>query len=290
MAALKDTKALIIDIRRNGGGSPDAVAYLVSFFLDGSKPPMLINDFVEPHAGHERVHNAPVLQREDADLLSRQAGLRADQPRALSPAAKSSPTTCRRSSSARWSARPPAAAPIPAASCRSVRSSAIFMPDGRPVNPVTKTNWEGVGVIPDIATPVEDALKVALERLGQKPAAKDIDALSQAKLFQPRTTPYPGGEAALRRIVGELARGEPNYDLMSPGLADATRRQLTSLKDTFASLGELKTVRFMEVGPQGLDVYDCTFANGSVTWRIAFSPDGKVATSGFSRNAMPTPD
>jgi C-terminal processing protease CtpA/Prc len=38
---------------------------------------------------------------------------------------------------------------------------AVFMPSGHSVNPITKTNWEGVGVKPDIETPADDALKVA---------------------------------------------------------------------------------------------------------------------------------
>jgi C-terminal processing protease CtpA/Prc len=38
---------------------------------------------------------------------------------------------------------------------------AIFIPTGRAVNPVTGTNWEGVGVKPDIAVPSSAALKTA---------------------------------------------------------------------------------------------------------------------------------
>ena len=165
----------------------------------------------------------------------------------------------------------------------------VFMPNGRPINPVTKTNWEGVGVIPDIKTPPEDALKVALEKLGQKPAAKDIDALSEVKLFQPRTTQHPQSEAVLRRSIAELVSGEPNYDLMSPAMAETTRRQLPSLKETVTQLGELKAVRFVEVGPQGLDVFEVTFANGSTTWRMALDAEGRLASAGFTRGAPPQP-
>lgn len=37
----------------------------------------------------------------------------------------------------------------------------ILMPFAGAINPITKTNWEGVGVIPDIKTVSEDALKTA---------------------------------------------------------------------------------------------------------------------------------
>ena len=36
-----------------------------------------------------------------------------------------------------------------------------FVPVGRAINPITKTNWEGVGVAPDVATPAAKALYIA---------------------------------------------------------------------------------------------------------------------------------
>ena len=37
----------------------------------------------------------------------------------------------------------------------------IFVPDQRARNPITQTNWEGVGVKPDVALPRERALIAA---------------------------------------------------------------------------------------------------------------------------------
>src|SRR5687767_5709668 len=37
MSALQKTRALIVDVRRNGGGSPASVAYFVSYFLPADK-------------------------------------------------------------------------------------------------------------------------------------------------------------------------------------------------------------------------------------------------------------
>src|SRR5215831_14463446 len=50
MAALKDTRALIIDLRRNGGGTPFAEAYLVSYFVDPAKP-VAVNKFISRNPG-----------------------------------------------------------------------------------------------------------------------------------------------------------------------------------------------------------------------------------------------
>jgi C-terminal processing protease CtpA/Prc len=37
----------------------------------------------------------------------------------------------------------------------------MFVPTGRAISPITKTNWEGTGVTPDIAVPAEQALLTA---------------------------------------------------------------------------------------------------------------------------------
>jgi hypothetical protein len=153
----------------------------------------------------------------------------------------------------------------------------MFLPGGRAENPITGTSWEGVGVIPDIAVPVEDALKAALAELGVAQDEAQIDALSQARLFEPRTTPHPDSEAAVRRIIDELARGEPSYDLLSEDLAQITRQQLPNLQEMFSSLGAIESVTFREVGPHGADVYDVTLANGSGALFIVLTPEGKVA-------------
>ena len=42
----------------------------------------------------------------------------------------------------------------------------VIMPIGEARHPVTGTNWEGVGVRPDVAVPVETALDEALRLIG----------------------------------------------------------------------------------------------------------------------------
>ena len=36
----------------------------------------------------------------------------------------------------------------------------VFIPIGRSINPITGTNWEGIGVTPDISIPSERAFKI----------------------------------------------------------------------------------------------------------------------------------
>ena len=51
----------------------------------------------------------------------------------------------------------------------------IAVPFARAINPITKTNWEGTGVTPDVSVPEADALttaqKLAAEKLAAPPGA-----------------------------------------------------------------------------------------------------------------------
>jgi hypothetical protein len=79
----------------------------------------------------------------------------------------------------------------------------------------------------------------------------------------------------------ELARGEPNYDLLSPQMAEITRKQLTVLKERFSSLGPVQSVTFVEVAPSGGDVYEVRYANGGLRWNLSLASDGKLQGAGF---------
>jgi C-terminal processing protease CtpA/Prc len=67
---------------------------------------------------------------------------------------------------------------------------AVWVPTGRAINPITKTNWEGTGVQPDVAVSADLALKtahlaalekVALARKGE-PGASERLAEVQSKV------------------------------------------------------------------------------------------------------------
>jgi C-terminal processing protease CtpA/Prc len=58
----------------------------------------------------------------------------------------------------------------------------VYMPMGRPIEPLTKTNWEGTGVIPDIKTSALEALVAAQIEALQKMRAKSSDTEDQAAL------------------------------------------------------------------------------------------------------------
>ena len=89
----------------------------------------------------------------------------------------------------------------------------------------------------------------------------------------------PGTEAALRRLIDGIISGQPNYDEMSSGLADATRHQLPNLQPGLAELGAVQSAGFLGVGAQGEDVYTVRHDNGASHWRIALDSEGKISTA-----------
>jgi len=114
------------------------------------------------------------------------------------------------------------------------------------------------------------------KRLGDAEAKKVADAASAFdKRFKDQTA-ASGSEAALRRMIEELRLGKPNYELMSPSLADATRQQLSQLQPMIVGMGPLESVTFKGVGPGGADIYQVKFQKGSLDYRIWLGTEGKV--------------
>jgi DNA-binding transcriptional MerR regulator len=125
-----------------------------------------------------------------------------------------------------------------------------------------------------------DGIEITWPRIDD--AARDEIKAKLAARIESKT-PVPGSEAALRRLRDGLRNGAPNYDEMSPAMAEVFRRQLPQLQMTARFLGATQAVEFRGVGSQGWDVYDVRCENGLVKWRIALT-DGVIvgATAAFS--------
>jgi hypothetical protein len=274
MARLAGSRALIIDVRRNGGGAPPAVAYLVSYLL-AADTRVHINDIVGRTSGTTEYTRTssyseptpvsfagiPVYVLTSSRTFSGGEEFAYDV-KALRRATLVGELTG-------GGANPTGGVPLGNAFTASI-------PFGRAENPITGTNWEGHGVDPDIAVPAGDALRVVLERLGAEPAA-DIEAASREQVFAPRSVAAAGTEAALRSLVAGLASGSPDYDKLSPHFAEVVRRDLPMTHGMFSSMGELRSVTFRGPGPMGDDAYDLVFANGRLIMSVMLDADGRMA-------------
>jgi retinol-binding protein 3 len=176
-AFLHYTDALIIDDRGNGGGDPNTVAVYVSYLSEGR--PFVVNTFhwregnrVEEFRTTELGELAygaqkPVFVLTSSMTFSGGEELAYDL-QALKRAVIVGENTG-------GGANPSTSVELP-------HNFVVSMPSAQGVNPNTGTNWEGVGVSPDIRIAAAEALRrahtLALERL----AAIAPDAVSKAEL------------------------------------------------------------------------------------------------------------
>lgn len=134
----------------------------------------------------------------------------------------------------------------------------------------------GVVLLRNVGGGKQDPDRLAVDILSTLAAAKraeiqaDIDRRVRAQVAS------PGSEAAVRRVIGELRVGKPDYDRMSSALARLTRRRITEAQAAIANLGALQSLTFTGVGAAGPDIYRATFAKGTLEWRIWLNPDGSV--------------
>jgi len=146
-------------------------------------------------------------------------------------------------------------------------------------------------VIPAQITFVADetarAMRLVLRQNGYEKVARRIDEVEANAIAETlkrrikEDLAVPGSKAALRRIIEEGRRGQPDYDQVDEKLAQAMRQQLPTAKRDLAMLGELRSVAFKAVGPDGSDIYDVRFAGGNTQWRIGLTPDGKISVLSY---------
>src|SRR6185312_16276696 len=168
MELVTGTYALIIDMRHNGGGAPEGVVFWCSYLFDGE--PTHLNDIFRADTGETRqfwslpyVPGSRYLDRPVYVLTSSRTFSGGEDLcytlQALGRAEVIGETTG-------GGAHPTRPFPISAA-------VHIGIPFARSINPVTGTNWQGTGVVPDVPADAERAYDVAYARALEKVLAMD---------------------------------------------------------------------------------------------------------------------
>ena len=164
MSFVANTDALIIDLRQNGGGTPAMIAYVLSYLFD---EPQHLNDiytrttndtqqwWTSPHvAGQRYGGRKPIYVLTSNRTFSGGEELAYDL-KNLKRATLIGETT--------------GGGAHPVRPFKVSEHFAIGVPFARAISPITKTNWEGVGVAPDISVPADGALdkayKMALQNM-----------------------------------------------------------------------------------------------------------------------------
>ncbi len=189
MASLADAQALILDMRQCTGGYPGMIALILSY-LFGEERILLGSVYWRdddttqefwtlPHLPGRRFGEKPVYVLTSRATFSAGEGLAyilQNRKRALVIGEKTD------------------SGAHPGASYRIHPHVEAFIPIGRTIDPITGTDWEGVGILPDISVPQEQAfnaayylaLKKVLENNPIEEAQNALMELGADKKFCPR--------------------------------------------------------------------------------------------------------
>jgi len=154
MATLQATDALILDMRANGGGSPDTVALLVSYLFE--RPAMPLFE-IAPRKGERQIYATtidpiayrdglrPVVVLTSSKSFSGGEGLAfllQDHHRAIIIGEQTA-----------GAANPGRPYPIN-------DQFEVVVPNGQLLSSISRKNWEGSGVTPDVRVNAADALRI----------------------------------------------------------------------------------------------------------------------------------
>lgn len=156
MNFVNNSDALIFDLRQNGGGDPAMVALICSY-LFGDKPVHLNDLFMRAGNRTEQFWTKP----------EKAAKKYTDKPvyvltsnRTFSGAEEFS-YNLKNLKRATIVGETTGGGANPGENYRLSDHFEVFIPTGRAISPITKTNWEGTGVEPDVKVPQNQALKTA---------------------------------------------------------------------------------------------------------------------------------
>ncbi len=188
LSILSGTEALILDLRQNGGGDPESVAYLVSHFFPEGDSRHLNSIYNRPRDTTRQYWTSPTV------------GPRYTGPVYVLTSARtfSGGEECaydfQTQKRATLVGETTGGGANPGHPVALGHGFNAFIPTGRAINPVTKTNWEHVGVKPDVAVPAAEALKVAHTAILKGILEREKD---------------PGYRKRLEEILARVEKGEP---------------------------------------------------------------------------------
>jgi hypothetical protein len=165
MAFLGNSDALIFDLRDNHGGDPAMVALVCSYLFAG---PTHLNDLFDrsanttrqswtvPYVSGKRLPTVPVYVLTSAQTFSGAEEFSYDL-----QSLKRATIVGEATGGGAHLVRPE----------RVDDRFVVVMPFARAINPITKTDWEGIGVQPDVKVAAADALATAQKLAAEKLAA-----------------------------------------------------------------------------------------------------------------------
>lgn len=156
MNFLSNSDAVIIDLRNNGGGTPKMVQLIASYFFNSEvvqlssvykrKERITKQFWTLPFVSGKRMPDVPLYILTSSSTFSAAESFAYDM-QSLKRAIIIGETT--------------GGGAHPGGRIKATEKFNVWTPTGRAINPITKTNWEKVGVIPQVETSSKEALLTA---------------------------------------------------------------------------------------------------------------------------------
>lgn len=183
-----DTDAVIFDLRDNGGGAPSMVGYLTSAFTPADAP--IYNIFHSREGTQSEApdvfYPTPRLEVPVYVLISARTG----------SAGEAFPYTLQGADRATIVGEASGGAANPGGMVPVGGGFAVFISQGSPKNPNTGGNWEGTGVLPDVAVPWDQALTRAHTLALEAIVARDGGRTDAAWALQAMNSTTSAGDLA----------------------------------------------------------------------------------------------
>lgn len=166
MELVAHTSALILDLRECRGGSPEGAAMWCSYFFPGDQ--VHLNDIYERSTGSTRQYwtashlPAPRYLDRPVYVLTSPVTFSGGEDVAYTLQAHGRAVLV--GETTRGGAHPTARHPV-------TEHVTVTVPTARTISTVTGTNWEGVGVVPDLDVSAQQALEAARKDLLRRAAA-----------------------------------------------------------------------------------------------------------------------
>lgn len=202
LTVLSHCDAIIIDLRLNGGGDPTQIQLISSYFF---ADPTHLNDIYnrkENSTEHYWTYRyVPGNRMDKVDLYILTSKVTFSGAEEFCYNMKNLKRATLIGETTGGGAHPTDAFVVQA---RYV----LRIPTARAINPITKTNWEGVGVTPDIAVPQDQAYDRAYAMALEKLAAKTTDPGAKSELdwtlagMRARANPVRVADETLQKYAG----------------------------------------------------------------------------------------
>ncbi len=242
MGFLANADAVIFDLRQNGGGSPRMVQFLCSYLFSDEEPVHLnslysretdsLNQFwTLPHVPGKRLDDIPVFVLTSSRTFS---------------GAEEFCFNLQTRDRATIVGETTGGGANPGGTRRIDTHFAAFIPSGRAVNPVTNTNWERVGVKPDVECAADKALDTAhnlavaalREHASDPEETRALEWVSAT--LSAKANPITLDAATLAKLTGQFGERRTWFEngALRYQRLDTPERTLTPLtKDLFAMEG-----------------------------------------------------